>query len=299
MHGRTLRRLGSAAAALTLGIALTQTRTVADPPPLPFKPPAGWQPVPSAMIPDLLLSWVNGSSSFGVIRISFPIADSQMTQALKAGSSALGTEISSSSDPVCGAPAARAVIKVEDSSEILTEQMQSLDGATYVSAYRHPASVQADHAIDAFMGNFCGSKSLERKALPAGWNSLNGKLLGIWFSPKGPSESIAALSRDPQPDVKSWATFAVNTTVNPSGITIHSNKTGTLCGNPAYFFSATAKPHGAPEADVQMVATQSSSSSFMLLYSHPATSAADPAAVASLSTLCATPHAAALTPGSG
>jgi hypothetical protein len=248
------------------------------------------------MIPDVLLSWVNGSSSFGVIRISFPIADSQLTQALKAGSNALGTEIDSSSDPVCQAPAARADIKVEDSSEILTEQMQSLDGATYVSAYRHPASVKADHAIDEFMANFCGSKSLERKPLPAGWHSLNAKLLGVWFSPKGPSESIAALSRDPQADLKSWATFAVNTTVNPAGITIHSSKTGTLCSNPAYFFDATAKPHGVPAADIQMVATQSSSSSFMLLYSHPATGAADPAAVASLSTLCATPHAAAVSP---
>jgi hypothetical protein len=297
MHGRTLRRLSSATAALTLGIALTQTHAVADPGPLPFTPPAGWQPVPSAMIPDLLLSWLSGSSSFGVTRVSFPIADSQLTQALKAGSSALGTEISSSSDPVCGAPSARAVIKVEDSSEILSEQMQSLDGATYVSVYRHPASVKADHAIEAFMGSFCGSKSLERKALPAGWHSLNAKLLGIWFSPKGPGESVAALSRDPQPDLKSWATFAVNTTVNPAAITIHSDKTGTLCGNPAYFFNATAKPHGAPEADIQMAATQSSSSSFMLLYSHPATSAADPAAVASLSTLCAAPHAVAVTRG--
>ena len=279
--------LSATGAVLLFLAAPLQTIAATDPAPvLPFAPPAGWQPMPSAMVPDMMLSWMKGTQSFGVYRLNFPISGAQLTQALKAGSQAVGTVVSSDSTPICDAPAAKAVIRVEDSKELLTEQMQSLDGAMYVSVYRHSESIQPDHAIDAFMGGFCGSRSLSATTPPSGWASLNAKLLGIWFSPRGPTESVAAISRAPQSDVESWASFALSTTANTSSVTILSKKTGTLCGNPAFFFTATAAPHGVPAIDVQMAATQSSSASYMLLYSHPKTSAADPAAVASLATLC-------------
>jgi hypothetical protein len=291
-EGRAMRRNGrpwfrSTAALLLLLAAPLQTRAATDPAAaLPFTPPAGWQPLPATMLPDLALSWVKGTESFGVTRINFPIDGGQLAQALKAGSQTVGTVVSSDSTAICAAPAAKVVIKIEDSKELLTEQMQSIDGATYVLVYRHPEAGQPEHAIDAFMGGFCGSRSFGATTPPAGWRSLDAKVLGIWFSPRGPTESITAISRTPQGDVESWASFALNTTANASAVTILSKKTGTLCGNSAFFFSATATPHGAPAVEIQVAATQATSASYMLLYSRPKTSVADPAAVASLSTLC-------------
>jgi hypothetical protein len=292
-EGGAMRRMSrswlhSTTALLLLFAAPMNTRAATDPvAALPFTPPVGWQPLPAAMVPDLALSWVKGTTaSFGVTRISFPIDAGQLTQALKAGSQTIGTVVSSDSTEICAAPAAKVVIKIEDSKELLTEQMQALDGATYVLVYRHSDAVEPEHAIDAFMGSFCGSRSLGTVTPPAGWRSQNAKLLGIWFSPRGPTESLTAISRTPQSDVESWASFALSTTSNASAVTILSKKTGTLCGNPAFFFSATATPHGVPAVDIQVAATQSASASYMLLYSRPKTSVADPIAVTSLSTLC-------------
>jgi hypothetical protein len=278
--------LSSTAALVLLLAAPIQTPAATEPAALPFTPPAGWQPLPAKMLPDLALSWVKGTESFGVTRINFPIDGGQLAQALKAGSQTIGTVVSSDSTAICNAPAAKVVIKIEDSKELLTEQMQSMDGATYVLVYRHPEAGQPEHAIDAFMGGFCGSRSLGATTPPAGWRSQDAKVLGVWFSPRGPSESITALSRTPQGDVESWVSFALNTTANSSAVAILSKKNGTLCGNPAFFFSATATPHGVPAVEIQVAATQATSASYMLLYSRPKTSVADPAAVASLSTLC-------------
>jgi hypothetical protein len=198
---------------------------------------------------------------------------------------ALGTVQSSGSPAVCGQPSAQIVIQLKNNGPILTEQEQVLDGMTYISTYSRPAGTSADPAITAVMTNYCGSSSLAHITPPNGWQTNNIKILGIWL--RSISENITVLSTDPRPDAAKLAQDALSTTVKTPDVTILSSKVGTLCGNPALFVSSKAKLPTGSELQIELVTTQSSSAAYTLIYSHPATTPADPTATASLMTLCA------------
>jgi len=279
------------ACALLLAV---HARASADTPDaVPFTPPAGWQALPSAIIPVPLLNWLNGTSSFGVNGVAIPVKLTQMAPMLKAQAGNMGTLESSTSNAVCGQPALQFVVKVDGTGQILSEQIQSLGGTMYVSAYARSGGTQADPAIRAFMAKFCGSKSLANLTPPSGWKSIDARLLGIWLSRTSPTNMMMAFSRKSQADSESMVNEMVRSTIKSPTVNVVSRRTGTLCGNPASFITVRATPSKLPETELQAVVTQSPSVAYLLMYSHPAASAADPAAVAALSTLCASPNATA------
>jgi hypothetical protein len=286
-----IRRLaGVAIAALTL-IAATSSGADADTTaPLPFTPPTGWQTLPSAFLPTQVLTWSSGTSAFNIGQLSAALPIAQAAEALKISAGALGTVLSSSSPAVCGQPSEQIVIQMKNNGPILTEQEQVIDGMTYISTYSRAAGTSADPAITAIMASYCGSSSLAHITPPSGWQTNNIRILGVWL--RNISENITVLSMDPRPDAAQLAHDALTTTVKTPDVTILSSKAGTLCGNPALFVTSNAKLPTGGELQIEVVTTQSSSAAYILVYSHPPTTPADPAATASLMTLCAGPPTA-------
>ncbi len=256
------------------------------PAPLPFVPPANWQTMPSAFIPHPVVSWQNGLSSFSIASTAFAVPPEKMEPILKGQAAFLGTVTSETSDPVCGAPAAQLVVAMKSAPQIMTEQVQSADGVTYITAYSRPASAPADTSIAATMSSFCGEKSIASLTPPTSWNVSNAALVGIWIGAT-PTENVTLISSTPQTDAEKLAREAAQTAFKGADFTLISNTTGLLCGLPARFFSAKVTPNGLPESVVTMETTQSPTKAYVLVYTHPATGSDDPAALSSLKTLCA------------
>jgi hypothetical protein len=286
-----MRSFGLTVAALSLLASMRISAAADTGAALPFTPPAKWQAMPAAIIPTTPIAWVEGHSFFGITKVSSGLPAGQLTQMLKMGAAALGTVLQTNSPSVCGEPAARVVVRGK-TSQILTEQAQTLEGATYVSLYVRPASTVADPAIVAVMANSCVSKAIDRITPPSGWRAYHAQIIGLWLGPTL-AQTLTAISTDPQSDAQSLAQEAATTTLKVPIVTIVSHKAGSLCGHPAFFWTARTKPpNGSGEVEIQLASTQSSSVAYVLVYAHPAATPADPAASASLMTLCAAPDAA-------
>lgn len=261
------------------------SRGRADATALPFTPPSSWQSLPAAFIPTTPLNWANGKSSISISRVgaSLPFEAIEHGLTLAAGSTG---QISSSTTPtICGRPAALLTIAQADAGVTLDEQIQGLDGATYISVYRRPTGTAADPAIAALLASFCGAKTLAATAPPPGWKAHRLAILGTWISPA--LQTLTAVAMDPQPDAASMAKEAVGTTIKTPNVTMVSHSSGTLCGYPAEFFTAKAQPAGLAPMLVQGEITQSSSVAYAIAYGYPADAKPDSAATDSLKTLCA------------
>jgi hypothetical protein len=254
--------------------------------PPPFIPPANWQALPSSLLPHPLATWTSGQSAFNIQTIAVPVPEANLKAILDLQASTLGKAVSSTDDSVCGKPAAQETIELKSSPQTLSMQVQSGDGATYILAYAHPTDVKPDPAIDSVMKQFCGASSVAALAPPAGWIANDARLVGIWVGTT-PSQNITLLSRSTDTNAEALAKDAARTAFKGSDVTIVSNTKGTLCGNPATFFSAKANPSGVGEVNVRMELTQSPTTAYILVYSHLASTPDDGEAISSLATLCA------------
>ena len=270
---------------LTVASAATAATPTA---PLPFQPPANWQALPAAFIPRPIVSWQNGLSTFTVSSVALAMPPEQLLPVLKAQSASLGTLSSSATVPVCGESAAELVIAMKSAPQVMTEQVQVADNATYILAYSRPTSAAADASIATTMGAFCGEKSIAGLTPPSDWAVLDSQLVGIWVG-STPTELMTLIASKPQPDTEKLAHDAAQTAFKGAEVTIVSNTGGVLCGLPAKFFTAKVTPNGAQPSLVTMEMTESPTNAYVLLYSHPSAVAVDPAALSSLKTLCANP----------
>jgi hypothetical protein len=260
----------------------------ADAPALPFQPPANWQALPTAFIPHPIVSWQKGLSSFTLMSTAFAIPPEKLEPLIKGQAAFIGSVASEASTPVCGLPAAQLVINMTGASQTMTEQVLSTDGVTYIFAYARPTDTPADASIATTMSGFCGEKSVASLAPPTDWTSSNAQLLGLWIGAT-PTEQVTLMSSTPQTDAQQLARDVARTAFKGAQLAIVSNTTGLLCGLPARFFSAKVTPNGLPPSLVTMETTQSPTKAYILIYAHPTTSSDDPAALASLKTLCANP----------
>jgi hypothetical protein len=251
----------------------------------PFIPPANWQPLPSSLLPHSLATWTSGQSAFNIQTVAVPISDANLKAILDLQASTLGKTVSSSTDPICGKPAAQETIELKSAPQTLSQQVESSDGATYILTYAHPTAT-SDPAIDSVMKQFCGASSVAALAPPAGWVANGARLVGIWVGTT-PSQNITLLSRSTDGNAEALAKDAARTAFKGSDVAIVSNTKGTLCGNPATFFAAKANPTGVGEVNIHMELTQSPTIAYILIYSHLSSTPDDGDALSSLSTLCA------------
>jgi hypothetical protein len=286
-------RVAALVATLLVAGVASQAAAAGDAAAIPFTPPATWQMLPASFIPKTLVTWAGAGSSFGVSQSPVAVPIDQMIQGLTTGASAFGKIESANTVSICGEPAAVIVVQAPDSAT-MTEQVQSIGGTTFFSIYRRPASSPVEPALTTLMAGFCGEKSLVAAEPPPGWQSHEIRMLGIWLV--SPLQTISAIAMDPRPNAADMATDALGTTIKTPNVTIVSKSSGTLCGNPAQFFTAKAKPAGLDEITVELEMTQSASVAYMLSYTYPSGSTPDPSAEAALKTLCAPNGAPATAP---
>ncbi|MGH7755205.1 MAG: hypothetical protein ACREM8_02835 [Vulcanimicrobiaceae bacterium] len=262
-----------------------------DATPLPFVPPAAWQPIPAALIPPTPLSWAHDGSSLSVSQTPVPLDSPKLSGIMKAAFATSGTVEQSSHPPACGKQAVRFVVRPAAGNLLMTQQIQSAGDVTYLISYLRPANVADDPVIERTISQLCSAQALANAAPPPGWSVNHIRILGVWIGPS-PLQTIVAVAGDPQANVAGLETQALRTTVHTPNVEVRSQRTGTLCGLPAYF--ATAQTAKGPEPTiVQVAATQSQAAAYVLIYTHPVRQAADPKASASLQTLCAAPSAGA------
>lgn len=253
---------------------------------LPFTPPAGWQTMPAAFIPKVPVTWGRARSIFDITELTSGLPADALAQVLKSGAEQLGKLTSQTSAAVCGSAAPRVVIRTP-TGQILTEQAQTIAGATYVSLYIRPESTAADPAILRVMSTTCDDKALAQLAPPNGWRAYHGQILGIWIG-ASPTATLTAIATNPEPNVEGLMDAAVATTIKNPNLTVISHRTGTLCGNPAFFSTVRVKaPNSSLHLEVQFAATQSAKAAYALIYAHPVSLPADAKVSASLDSLCA------------
>ena len=175
----------------------------------------------------------------------------------------------------------------------MTQQFMISNGVLYTLSYTRTPNLPDDKAAQTWMHSFCpgGLAALDAVAAPVGWRSKAPltsptQRLGTWRSA---SASIVMLVEAPIAE-------SLETTGNrayqffggsdSSVLTISSKRETTLCGNEALFLAGSLDLTFM-RANMVMALTQNQQHRYIALYAHPSTEADDPAALASLQTLCA------------
>jgi hypothetical protein len=240
--------------------------------------------LPAALIPPAPALWTNNGASFGVTRLRPTAPAATLRQALAQAAASLGTVTATTTTSICGAPAAVAEI-APDATTKMTEQIQTIDDATYGLVYDRQAALPPDPQIVALMASFCGAKSLEHMTLPDGWHTRTVNTLGVWVSPR--QQMISALTISPPPTAAEMLQTTVGSSAKTPALVLESLTSGTLCGSPAQFLSARVTLLGRAPASVRVEVVSNGTLAYGMTFSFPVDAEPDPAALASLKTLCA------------
>lgn len=251
---------------------------------LPFTPPAGWTELPArAMATQITNTWQRAAS-----RGMPPSTFTEMVAPFAFPASASAGQRAS----FCGFPG-RVVMNTRTTPAGRTVTIMASvtrNGYNYFMVYVRPAQLPADQAIMSVVHGFCPPTNGHIATLdaPHGWQA-SGSItsLGAWMG-NGPMQMMNLSSG---PHMVNLADVARDTGANGSQAISLTSKPGTLCGLPAFFVTLAPNVPAMP-VTIEQAITQNESASYMLTYMHPANAPADPAAEASLRSLCAKPVAA-------
>jgi hypothetical protein len=246
---------------------------------LPFTPPAGWTELPSRATQIRVRSWQGPSLKNG-LRQQF--TESIMPLPLPASTQSHRLS-------VCRTKVTSASSTINVNGMTITNESAATNGYTYMLTYARPTISRANKQITTLLRNFCPPPSgeLANLGMPSGWTQ-NPELntMGVWMGnapmqmmhlAMGPqSGSVAALVASESAPLKLAPDARVNV----------STKTGTLCGWPSAFITIAANSPMFPIV-IEGEMTQGNGVAYYLTYIHPASATPDPAAVASLHSLCA------------
>lgn len=254
----------------------------------PFTAPAGWTQMPSTLATQVRNAWVrslsgNQTATFAEVLIPIPSAPNTSTAAV------------SKTITLCGLPATKttATPALAGKHGVLESEVVSRGGYTFMLVYLRPQNSSADPAIEKVMAGFCPSEDgqLPPLPIPANWKAspANGfQQKGMWLGSR-PLQTML-LMQGPKAASLGSALAAAQTpgSAAKSIVTVKSRKKTTLCGLPALLVDLHVAAPSMP-MDMHAAVTQNNSKLFLLIYLHPSSEAADPAALKSLQTLCAAP----------
>jgi hypothetical protein len=273
-----------------------------------YVPPSGFTMAPADSVPAAKLVWKPVSVQLGTGKfvqnftaLAKPFSGTVQMAANGArtiySSGMLGRTASDVASAVCGAPARTFTLDVPAGTlrASIVQQLLVKDGTLFVFTYTREAGTPQDATIVKWMQSFCPPQNgdLTKVSPPNGWATMPGAEfvpMATWLGtpgsviqlvqgPAGPSLTDAAkamtslLAQNSQSNVKS--VFDVGTP-----------QTGTLCGNQAVFLSMTLHL-GQVTMLMHEAITQNANKAYGLTYGHLSSMPDDPAAVASLKTLCA------------
>jgi hypothetical protein len=255
---------------------------------LPFTPPAGWQPLPGAVVPPPLIHWEEGRSTFSVFGLGAGGDPAMFDRIFAAQASASGsTIVSSSTQKICGRPGVRVVAHSDAAKTSTIEQAESIGGALYVMSYARGDGDAVSAPLSQFLSATCNGAAITSAKPPQGWTVVGGRLIGVWVG-KSPAYSISLISGPPQHYLEQFSNdvqqkLAIAGASDGNG----SSEPRTLCGLPAtYATSHVASKNGQP-LDITTEHTQSSTVAYTLIYTRPSSAGDDPKVDASLASLCA------------
>jgi hypothetical protein len=257
---------------------------------LPFTPPAGWQPLPGAVVPPPLIHWEEGRSTFSVFGLGVG-GDATMFDRLFAtqASASGGTIVSSSTQRICGRPGVRVVVHSDAAKTFTIEQAESIGGSLYVMSYARGDGDAVSAPISQFLSTTCNGAAITSAKPPLGWTVVGGRLIGVWVG-KSPAFSISLISGPPQHYLEQFSNDAQQE-LALAGASASAGKsaieTRTLCGLPATFATSHVASKNGQPLDITTEHTQSSTVAYTLIYTRPSNAAEDPKVDASLASLCA------------
>jgi len=197
---------------------------------------------------------------------------------------------------LCGTPAYMMTRKVNagHASAILQQEIAVKSGYAYILLYTRPAATGANTQISAMMRAFCpsGSETIPAMKLPAGWTKSSTELevVGAWMGTR-PGQIITLMRGSQMSSLdKLLSTARLRSGNGGSGkslFKITSQRTVSMCGYPGMTVDMSVNATQVP-TDMHFALTQGNGASYVLMYMQMGTAPTDPAAMASLRTLCVT-----------
>lgn len=271
---------------------------------LPFTPPAGWVQMPSSAFNTQISDVWKGPqlaggkhATFSIVTVPFVGSVSALAGMAKNGKHTGPVQIVSNTPvTVCGVAGRTIVARMGSGAKSTTMQQEVLskNARGYMLIYTRPSSAAADTRIAALMKQFCPAQDGGIPSLtpPNGWHvdvsRLSMQSMGMWMGTHPGEVMMLMKTTQPLPlsklagDLHAGASSAEA----KKYVTLVSQRQTQLCGNPAIDVTMQMKVPSFPMV-MQQVVTQAKGTTYLLNYMHPASVASDPAAQASLQTLCA------------
>jgi hypothetical protein len=247
-----------------------------------FVPPAGWtqnpvlaqQPAPRIWLPS---SGTNSTIAALVLPMPNPLAFADM---MHSGNPA-GTTVSVDTATACGSPARIVHLAGTVPAEIVLERS---GGTSYAVAYMWAPSTPEDGGALRFVTHFCPSSvdAIDTLGAPPGWSGEPAlHVVNAWSDPSM-EQSLMLFSGAPMSLLALTQTMlAPMTTIG--GVVLANKPAFALCGHPANEAVATLSIPGILSLELDAIATQSATASYLLLYQ---TASPDPAVLATMHGFC-------------
>lgn len=271
--------------------------------PLPFKPPTGWVNMLGAVpMPAFRGVWSgpkSGSTTSNVSIVSqvFPGTVEHLSNQTKlVGAGMLESKMTAqSSGTICGFPARFITVSKPMGVDTLAmdQAMYVANGTAYMMNYTHSATQPPDSQIQQLLASLCPAQIESGKiTFPAGWsaNKTQGtRLAGMWANPSSPGQMVNLMTTSFTGTLdrltKATATNGIPGGAASKVLKILSQRNGSLCGLPARFLSAKMNL-GMISMRLEQAATIYKGNAYVLTYGRAGAQTANPAALASLKTLC-------------
>ncbi len=269
---------------------------------LPFKPPAGWVNMYSAMPkPAFRGMWIgpksgNATSNVNITSEAFTGTVEQLSNRTALGAGMLQSRVAAQrSGTICSLPARFITLSKPLGMDglVMDQSMYVSNGTAYTLTYTRTVTQPADPQIQQLLGNLCPEQIESGKiAFPPGW-SVNEmqtmRLAGMWMDPKRSGQVINLISTPYAGTLESFMVSAAKNSA-PSGARTHlftvlSQRNGTLCGLPARFVSMKGE-FGSISMRIDQEATIYGGKAYLVTYGRMNGQPADAVAVNSMKSLC-------------
>jgi hypothetical protein len=289
------------AAPITLGTPSPTPTPAASP--LPFKPPSGWVnmlgEVPMPAFHGVWSGPKSGSttSNVSILTEPFPGTVERLSNQTKlVGAGMLQSKMTAqSSGTICGFPARFMTVSKPMGVETLAmdQSMYIANGTAFMMTYTHGAAQPPDPQIQQLLASLCPDQIESGKiTLPAGWsaNKASGmRLAGMWMNPSSVGQMVNLITTPFAGSLDRLTTVTMTNGV-PGGAAskvfkMLSHRNGSLCGLPARFLSAQMNL-GIMPMRLDQAATIYKGNAYIVTYGRMNGQAANPAALASMKTLC-------------
>lgn len=256
------------ALAIVLAALLPATAAAAQ-----FAPPTGWSPNPSLQEQPVPRIWLPSDASGTTAQPAIwaeviPLPNPLVVADEFSVAAPSDVAVTSASTTLCGSPARVLTASSRNggnTSELVFERSHDV---SYVVSYFRPASATEDRNAAAFVLHFCpvSPDAIDALRAPPGWRLMPAmQITGAWSDPTS-QQNIALLSGPPMPALWAVMETALALLTPEAGISVQQRPPFTLCGQPADESLATLTIPGLMGLNIDAIATQSPTTSYLLVY---------------------------------